>query len=185
MISITRSTGPTAYRSELKSGRDMKKLLGFILAGVLSPMVASAQQADRSSSVNYFGDWRLNCFEQDGMEQCLVTQAQVGQNGAAISVINVSKTSENSLVEFVLPLMTDLTKPVELKISENEGQSLPYSACNQSACFVLLYDTDALLAGFKANTEATMEFDLFSGQRVNIKISLRGFTAAYDALMSK
>ena len=81
--------------------------------------------------------------------------------------------------------MTDLTKPVELKISENEGQSLPYSPCNQSACFVLLKDTDALLAGFKANTEATMEFDLFSGQRVNIKISLRGFTAAYDALMSK
>ena len=77
MISITRSTGPTAYRNELKSGRDMKKVLGFILAGVLSPMVANAQQADRSSSVDYFGDWRLKCFEQDGMEQCLVTQAQV------------------------------------------------------------------------------------------------------------
>ena len=163
----------------------MKKYLISFLAVVILPFATNAQQADRSTSTDYFGDWRLSCAEQGGNERCLVTQAQIDQNGATVSVINVSKAEDDFVVEFVLPLMTDLTTPVELNISGNESRSLPYNACNQSACFILLTEADAVLEAFKANASANMLFGLFNGQSVNVNISLRGFTAAYEALSEK
>jgi len=163
----------------------MKKCLISILAAVILPVVTNAQQADRSTSTDYFGDWQLSCAEQGGAERCLVTQAQIDQNGATVSVINVSKAGDDLFIEFVLPLMTDLTTPVELKITENKSQSLQYNACNQSACFILLSDAAAVLEAFKANASANMVFGLFNGQSVNVNISLRGFTAAFEALSEK
>ena len=163
----------------------MKKYLISILAAVILPVVTNAQQADRSTSTDYFGDWRLSCAEQGGNERCLVTQAQIDQNGTTVSVINVSKAEDDFVVEFVLPLMTDLTTPVELNISDNESRSLLYNACNQSACFILLTEADVVLEAFKANASANMLFGLFNGQSVNVNISLRGFTAAYEALSEK
>ena len=163
----------------------MKKYLISFLTVVILPFATNAQQADRSTSTDYFGDWRLSCAEQGGNERCLVTQAQIDQNGATVSVINVSKAEDDFVVEFVLPLMTDLTTPVELKITENKSQSLPYNACNQSACFILVTEAASVLDAFKANASANMVFGLFNGQSVNVNIPLRGFTAAYEVLSEK
>lgn len=163
----------------------MKKYLIVLFLAALLPSFVNAQEADRSMSTDYFGDWRLSCVEQGGEERCVVSQAQIDNNGATVSVINVSKTDNNSVIEFVLPLMTDLTQPVELKISDNQNQSLPYNACNQSACFILLNEADEVLEAFKANADTNMVFGLFNGQSVSVNISLRGFTAAHQALSQK
>jgi len=163
----------------------MKKYLIVLFVAALMPSFVNAQEADRSTSTDYFGDWRLSCVEQGGEERCLVSQAQIDKNGATVSVINVFKADDNSVMEFVLPLMTDLTQPVELNIADNQNQSLPYNACNQSACFVLLNEADKVLEAFKANANMNMVFSLFNGQSVSVSISLRGFTAAHQALLEK
>lgn len=163
----------------------MKKYLIMLFVAALSPLYVYAQEADRSTSSDYFGDWRLSCVEQEGEERCVVSQAQIDRNGDTVSVINVSKAEEDFVIEFVLPLMTDLTTPLELNISDNESQSFPYNACNQSACFILLTEADAVLEAFKVNASANMLFGLFTGQSINVNISLRGFTAAHQALSDK
>ena len=163
----------------------MKKYLIVLFVAALMPSFVNAQEADRSTSTDYFGDWRLSCVEQGGEERCLVSQAQIDKNGATVSVINVSKADDNSVMEFGLPLMTDLTQPVELNIADNQNQSLPYNACNQSACFILLNEADEVLEAFKANANMNMVFSLFNGQSVSVSISLRGFTAAHQALLEK
>lgn len=163
----------------------MKTYLGFILAGLLMPSLGFSQQADRSTSVDYFGDWTLSCSQQGEVEACLVTQGQRDRSGATVSVINVSKAGDSTLVEFVLPLMVDLTDPMQLVVADKFNKVLPYNACNQAACFVLENDTTSLLGAFKANTDATMTFKLFGGQTINVNVSLRGFTAAHEALEAK
>lgn len=163
----------------------MKKYLISIFAAAILPFVAHAEQADRRTSTDYFGDWRLSCAKEGGEERCVVSQAQIDKNGATVSVVNVSKADDNSVIEFVLPLMTDLTQPVELNIADNQNQSLPYNACNQSACFILLNEADEVLEAFKANANSNMIFSLFNGQSVSVNISLRGFTAAHQALSEK
>ena len=163
----------------------MKKYLIVLFVAALMPSFVNAQEADRSTSTDYFGDWRLSCVEQGGEERCLVSQAQIDKNGATVSVINVFKADDNSVMEFVLPLMTDLTQPVELNIADNQNQSLPYNACNQSACFILLNEADKVLEAFKANANMNMVFSLFNGQSVSVSISPRGFTAAHQALLEK
>jgi len=163
----------------------MKKYLKVFFALAFLPSLVNSQDADRRTSTDFFGDWRLSCVEQGGEERCVVSQAQIDENGATVSVINVSKADDNSVMEFVLPLMTDLTQPVELNIADNQNQSLPYNACNQSACFILLNEADEVLEAFKANANMNMVFSLFNGQSVSVSISLRGFTAAHQALLEK
>ena len=163
----------------------MKKYISVFFEVGFMPSIMGAQQADRSTSTEYFGDWRLSCVEQTGEETCVVTQAQIDQNGATVSVINVSKPEDDLIIELVLPLMTDLTKPVELKIADSETRSLPYNACNQSACFILLNEASVVIEEFKENGAATIIFGLFNGQSANVSVSLRGFTAAQEALLSK
>lgn len=163
----------------------MKKYLIMLFVAALLPLCVHAQEADRSTSSDYFGDWRLSCVEQEGEERCVVSQAQIDRNDDTVSVINVSKAEDDFVIEFVLPLMTDLTQPVELNIADNQNQSLPYNACNQSACFILLNEADEVLEAFKANANMNMVFSLFNGQSVSVSISLRGFTAAHQALLEK
>ena len=97
----------------------MKKYLISILAAVILPVVTNAQQADRSTSTDYFGDWRLSCTEQGGNERCLVTQAQIDQNGATVSVINISKAEDDFVVEFRLHIEIEVFQRLFCKLLDD------------------------------------------------------------------
>ena len=84
----------------------------------------------------------------------------------------------------VAPLGTLLTRGVVFAIDDADATQYPFSWCTRPGCFSRFGLTDLLVANMKAGTDVNITLFLVGDaqQPVAISASLKGFTAAFDAL---
>lgn len=161
----------------------MKLPLFMLLAMTIS--TAHAENPDATSSQDVFENWVLQCLQQGEVKQCTVSQTLRTKEGQTAAVVNVNKVEEGLNIEFALPLMTALDKPVSLSIDGSDFADYPYTACNQRACFIIRKEDTKLIKAFKAGSEVAMKFSLYNGQSVDMRVSLKGFSRAVTALQER
>jgi len=144
-----------------------------------------AQSPDATNSQEYFQDWVLECRTQSEQQDCLVSQVLRTDEGQTAAIINVRRTKGDTVIEFSLPLLSDLTIPVSVSVDEQLSVEYPYNTCNQRACFVVRNGDQELLEGFKRGNQANINMTLFSQQKVTLQVSLKGFGRAYASLGKK
>ena len=159
----------------------MRSLLALFVAGVFAAH-AWAQAPDAKTTQEIFQDWRLQCVEKEGNKRCVVSQALLTGQGRPVAALSASIHGEAVNMEFALPLMLDLSSPMKVQVDERAAVSFAYSTCSNRACFVLRRGDQALVQSFKAGAQAVLKLRLFSGQGVDMKVSLKGFGAALQAL---
>ena len=151
----------------------------------ISVMPAFAEEPDAKTSKEFFQDWQLNCVEKGEAKQCSVSQALRTDKGQTAAVVNLSYVEKQTVLEFGLPLMMDLTSPVSLSVDGQSVSNYPYNACNGRACFIIRKDDDDLLAAFKKGSQAQMKLKAFGGQNIEMNISLKGFSSALTELKKR
>jgi invasion protein IalB len=82
----------------------------------------------------------------------------------------------------VVPLETSLPQQLTITVDGGKARRYPYSFCNQVGCFARIGLTAEDVASFKRGNAATMTIvpALAQDQKVELTLSLTGFTAAYD-----
>ncbi len=105
--------------------------------------------------------------------------------GHTAAVINLSYVEQKVVLEFGLPLMMDLTSAVSVSVDDGATKNYPYNACNSRACFVIRRDDKELLAAFKKGALAQIEAKAFNGQNIEMNVSLKGFSGAFNELMKR
>lgn len=142
--------------------------------------------ADVTSELH--GDWDLQCAK-DGPEPrpCRLYQLMNDQNGQPISEMTLFKlpTPDGSAVAgatILVPLETLLPAQITISVDGENTQRYPFAFCNRVGCVSRLgltaEDIEAMKSGSQANifivpAEAP-------DQVVNVTMSLKGFTSAYD-----
>ncbi|WP_444451523.1 invasion associated locus B family protein [Rhodobacter capsulatus] len=138
------------------------------------------------------GDWKVQCIKaQDDKETCEMTQFMSDTNGnkvASISIMALPKGKEAVAgATIATPLESALTAGVTLQIDAQKAVTLPYAFCSKDACFsnVALKDKDLDL--FKKGNKITMTIVpmVAPDKKVELAISLKGFSAAWDAVVQK
>lgn len=166
----------------------MKKLVSAAALAVVLSISCSADDStpDAKTTNEQFGDWQLICIQTSQKEQCRISQTLSNPQGQTVSVLNVFKdVSGNNVIELALPLMVDLISSPRIQVDENDAVTYPYNLCNGQACFSLVNDED-LINAFKAGQGATISFKPISAREsVSIGYSLKGFSRALQALVSK
>jgi invasion protein IalB len=163
----------------------MKILSAIFSTALLTLPVSSvfAEQPDAKTTNEFFQDWKLNCVENVETRQCVVTQELRTDKGQTAAVVNLTYREQETIIEIALPLMVDLTSPLSVSVDATDVKNYPYNACNSQACFILLKDDEDLLTAFKKGVQAQMKAKTFSGQNIDMKISLKGFSIAFSELM--
>jgi len=134
-----------------------------------------------------FGDWQMKCFRSEAEEDpCQMYQLLREDAGNPVAEFSLFRLPEGSQAvagaTIVVPLGTLLSEELKISVDGGKARVYPFRFCSMAGCFAQVGLTQAEIDAFKAGVEANLQIipAQAPNQKVNIKASLNGFTAAYD-----
>jgi invasion protein IalB len=135
-----------------------------------------------------FGDWALRCIVvAEGEDPCQMYQLLEDQNGQAIAEFTMFRLPEGGEARagatIVVPLETSLQEQLLIKVDEGSARRYPFAFCNAIGCYARIGLTAEDVDAYKRGSQALLSIvpALAPDQRrVNVTLSLNGFTAAFD-----
>jgi invasion protein IalB len=136
-----------------------------------------------------FGDWDLRCVKsEDGNDPCQLYQLLIDAEGNSVAEVSLFNIPEGGPAvagaTIITPLETLLTEQLRLGVDAADPKQYPFSFCSQVGCFARVGFTEAEVDALRRGVEATVTIvpAAAPGQRVELKMSLAGFTAGFQAV---
>lgn len=137
---------------------------------------ASAQQAAPQK-------WFKVCAKQADNDVCNVQYRVVASNGQIITSVNlftVKGKLNRKIFQVTVPTNRLIPAGVAVKIDDKKENRIPYSNCFRDRCTAEVKMDDNLIKLLKSGGEVVLTSINFQNKPTPIKISLNGFTAAFD-----
>lgn len=133
------------------------------------------------------GAWEMRCMKTEGeTDPCQMYQLLDDGEGAPVAEISLFRLPAGGKAEagatIIVPLETALPNQLTVSVDGGKARRYPYAFCNPVGCYVRLGLTPADVAAFKKGNEAVITIvpALAPDQKVELTLSLTGFTASYD-----
>ena len=148
------------------------------IMAVLLP--GDAQSQNKSEVKSKHGDWELRCAES-----CFLLQA-VKSGTVVLTVVVVKNTEGQPVLRMIAPLgvlLASDNQDMEMSIDGTDFGSSGFVKClSQTGCVTERAATTPVLEKLKAGNVATFSIRTTPQKKIAIPISLKGFTAGYNAL---
>lgn len=147
-------------------------IAGFVVGGAAP---ASAQQIPQG--------WFKVCTKQEDNDICNVQNivlAETRQLVTGISLIDVKGKINRKVFQVAVPSGRAIPPGIAVQIDDGQSQKLAYAVCLPDRCIAEAPLTEDLVNALKKGGELTMTSVNFQNKPNPIKVSLNGFTAAYD-----
>lgn len=149
---------------------------------------ASAPQVGQTYTREKIDDWELRCIKaEEGVEEpCQMYQLMTDSEGTPVAEISIFRLPEGGRAvagaTIVVPLETSLPQQLTMQVDGNAARRYPYSFCNTIGCYSRVGLVAEEVAAFRAGKEAKLTIvpALAPDQKVELTMSLSGFTASYD-----
>ena len=154
--------------------------------------VDGTRQPGQTYVEDVVGDWERKCItlpEGQGDDPCQMYQLLKDETGNPVAEISLGKLPAGSQAvagaTVVVPLETLLTQQLTIAVDGGQGKRYPFRFCSQPGCVANIGFTADEIAGFKKGAKATVSIVPAAApdQKVNLTMSLSGFTGAFDALI--
>ncbi|MDE9448918.1 invasion associated locus B family protein [Aliiroseovarius sp. Z3] len=138
------------------------------------------------------GDWERKCItlpEGQGDDPCQMYQLLKDDKGNSVAEISLGRLPDGGQAvagaTVVVPLETLLTQQLTVAVDGGQGKRYPFRFCAQPGCVANIGFTQAEVDGFKRGAAATVTIvpALAPDQKVNLTMSLKGFTDSYNELI--
>ena len=155
--------------------------------------VAAADGPGSTYTAASYEAWEQRCVRtESGIDPCqlyLLLKDKNGNSVAEFTIFNLPKGSEGPAVAgatFIAPLETLLPAGMMLQVDSAKAKGYPFSFCTQIGCVSRIGFTDEEIAAMKAGGTAKIVIVPFvaPNEKVELTMSLKGFTAGYDAVMA-
>jgi invasion protein IalB len=142
-------------------------------------------------SAGVFDDWEQRCARSGtDADPCQLYQLLKDEAGTAVAEITVFGLPEGTGGDaeagatFIAPLETLLPAGLTLQIDAGKPKVYPFAFCAPMGCVIRLGFTPAEIEAMKKGNKMTATIVPFvaQDQRVNLNISLKGFTKGYEAV---
>lgn len=136
-----------------------------------------------------FGDWQQRCIRtEDGSDPCQLYQLLKDAQGNAVSEMSLFPLPEGQQAAagstIITPLETLLTSQLTISIDGAQPKRYPFEFCAAQGCFSRIGFTEAEVLGFKRGNQGLLTIVPAAApdRRIELTISLSGFTAGFDAV---
>lgn len=136
-----------------------------------------------------FERWEQRCEKTaEGKDPCQLYQLLNDKDGNAVAEFTIFSLPEGGEATagatIVAPLETLLTANLGIKVDSDKGKLYPFTFCTAVGCVARVGFTADEVSGFKKGAKATMIIVPAAAPdvTVDLEISLKGFTAGYDAV---
>src|ERR687897_54438 len=151
-------------------------VLGVLAAG-LAPASAQQQQPQIPKG------WFKACAKQQDVDICNVQNimtANTGQVVTGISLLELKGKINRKVFQVTVPTGRLVPPGIGLQIDGGKAQKLDYVICFPDRCVAEVALSDQIVSSFKKGQEITLTSVNFQNQPNPIKVSLKGFTGAFD-----
>jgi invasion protein IalB len=139
------------------------------------------------------GDWKIRCVRtESGKDPCQLYQLLHDEQGNAVAEFTMFPLvpPQGEAVaggNIVSPLETLLPEGVTVAVDDTEPRRFPFHFCTEVGCVARIGYAGADIDRFKRGSEATISVVpvVAPDKHITLKLSLSGFTAAYDALLAE
>jgi invasion protein IalB len=172
----------------------MKPVLAGVFMGlVMAAGSVSAQPAPEAApgrpETKTVGDWMVRCFPVNNPNPCDVFQ-ELDDQRSRQRVLSVSlayvPSMDRHLLQITVPLDVAIQKGVTIQTDNYTSPVLKYRMCSREGCFVQTAPDKAMIQGLTGSgPDAKVNIVADNGKPYGIKISLKGFSAAHDEMVSQ
>lgn len=152
---------------------------------------AGSNNAPQKSNVKitHYEDWEVRC-PKSGKHQndCEMTQlVKNPDNGKPIMrvVMGYPPQINTAAMIFIVPLGTRLAPGMEFSVDGDKERRFPFQICLQQGCRADYPISDKLLKKMEKGHDADVTIVGPNGKKIQLKVSLAGFTDANNAIASK
>ena len=152
-------------------------VVGLLAAG-FSPAIAQQQPQQQGPQ-----GWFKACTKQEDIDICNVQNimtAQTGQLVTGVSLIELKGKINRKVFQVTAPTGRLVPPGIGMQIDGGKAQKLDYAICFPDRCIAEAQLSDQLVANFKKGSTLTLTSVNFQNQPNPIKVTLEGFTGAYD-----
>lgn len=156
--------------------------IALAFAGTLAAAAPTFAQQAAGAATPREG-WFKVCTKQGENDICNVQNirsASTGQLLTAVNLIQITGATNRALFQIAVPTGRIIPAAVAMKIDGGANQKINYSICLPDRCVAEAPLTNDLVAALKRGGELTLTTVNFQNQPNPIKVSLNGFTAAFD-----
>ncbi|HEV2901312.1 MAG TPA: invasion associated locus B family protein [Pseudaminobacter sp.] len=157
--------------------------LSVLAAGVVGLLAAGLSPAAAQQQPQIPQGWFKACSKQEDVDICNVqniTTASSGQLVTGISLIELKGKINRKVFQVTVPTGRLVPPGIGLQIDGGKAQKLDYVICFPDRCVAEVALSDQIVASFKKGQELTLTSVNFQNQPNPIKVSLKGFTGAFD-----
>ena len=161
-------------------------------ADVAAPSVPKTQETaevNETYLLKRIDAWELRCVKTaDGSDPCQLYQLLKDTDGNAVAEFSLFALPDGGEATagatVIAPLETLLTANLRIAIDGGEAKIYPFTFCASLGCVARVGFTAAEVAQFQKGAKAVLTIVPAGApeQKVNLDISLKGFTAGYDAV---
>lgn len=169
----------------------MRKIYPAIFAGLLV-VLYSGNLAAITDGEN-FQDWRAKCVSSEDKSKPQIASCHVFQDllhkesGKRVLHIAIGQLPDQKQLTFIitLPLGIALPQGITIRIDKDNAKKLPIQACFTNGCQSAFQPEAEWMKKFTAGNQAEVIFYNVQNQAISIPVSLKGVTAAVNALQGK
>ncbi len=169
-----------------------------------SPAAANEQPPAPQARVQKFDDWYYRCIDGKAADGAAITHCEVAQIATVkqgdqdVNVLTLAiakadapaasdkKTAKQPASDLVLttlvPLNMYLPAGLSIDAADKPAVQLAYRNCNQAGCWSQQKLDAKTISALSKSADGVGHVQMMNGQKVNIKFSLKGLSAALDAL---
>ncbi|MBP0617484.1 invasion associated locus B family protein [Jiella sp. KSK16Y-1] len=128
-------------------------------------------------------EWFKVCSKQGENDICNTQYSLIADTRqliTAVNLINVKGKVNQKVIQAVVPTGRVIPAGVQVKIDNNQPQTLNYSVCFPNRCIAEAELTDAMVNSMKKGNQMVVTSINFQRQANPIPVTLKGFTDAYD-----
>lgn len=168
-----------------------KLLTGLVLAGgLVLPGLALAQGAAPvvPTDTKTIGSWTVRCYPNGGPRPCDMSEVMQDKNtGQRVLGISFAfdPMADRHVVQIAVPLGVAIQSGIVIKAASFTSEKMPYRRCDNAGCYVEMIIPNQLTDTLaQSGNSSTVNIAANAGKVVPLPLSLDGFAAAHDAMMT-
>ncbi len=133
------------------------------------------------------GDWEMRCIKaEEGEDPCQMYQLMKDSEGTPVAEISIFRLPEGGRAvagaTIIVPLETSLPQQLTIQVDAGQARRYPFAFCNPIGCYSRVGLVADEVASFRRGNAATVTIvpALAPDQKVDLKLSLSGFTASFE-----
>ena len=157
--------------------------ISVMAAGVLGVLAAGLVPAAAQQQPQLPKGWFKACAKQQDVDICNVQNiltANTGQVITGISLLELKGKVNRKVFQVTVPTGRLVPPGIGLQVDGGKATKLDYVLCFPDRCIAEAQLSDQLVASFKKGQVITLTSVNFQNQPNPVKVSLDGFTGAYD-----